>query len=481
MPVDLTLASFPSAMQIQVQIDFTVNLSADNTKITVSDTLTEWRVTDIGLIKTSELIQSQAAGITFTENETWELVGYRVKDSAAGLLSNFTLADNLASASSSTGTPGQAGVASDGSNYLVVSCRESSSGLPAGVIGLFVDENGVRSQAFTIAEHSCYEFSATAAFDGSNYLVVFQRYTSANSGSPEIFAARVTPAGEVLDAAPGIVIASGNNGSQQPVVAYDGSNYLVVYSQYADTTLWNIVATRINPAGQIIDKVSINADNGDQTSPAILFDGRQYMVAWENTATGSGPSLQTDIYAARITPEGMVLDPAGIAIATAPAYQGDAQIAFDGSNYLISWRNVDSFFIDPPVSAIYSRQVTTDGNLLDAPADTMGLAVNTIALPKDDLAVVFNGVNYLLIWRMGAFASDPPSGIYAARVSTAGTLLDTPANSNGIPVTGSPPDFSRYLHPTVLFNGKNALLTWLNNKELSGNQKSLQALFLYPF
>src|SRR5262249_2455289 len=49
--------------------------------------------------------------------------------------------------------------------------------------------------------------------------------------------------------------------------------------------------------------------------PTVAFDGTDYVVAWVDSRTG----IHTDIYGARVSPDGSVLDPAGFAISATNA------------------------------------------------------------------------------------------------------------------------------------------------------------------
>jgi len=67
----------------------------------------------------------------------------------------------------------------------------------------------------------------------------------------------------------------------------------------------------------------------DQNRSALAFDGANFLVTWEDYR-GGGIS---DIYAARVTPQGTVLDPTGIAVSTAADNQRSPALAFDGTNF----------------------------------------------------------------------------------------------------------------------------------------------------
>jgi hypothetical protein len=58
----------------------------------------------------------------------------------------------------------------------------------------------------------------------------------------------------------------------------------------------------------LIDTSGVHAE----AVPAVAFDGANYLVTWMDYRSGS-----SDIYAARVTPQGTVLDPSGIPVSTA--------------------------------------------------------------------------------------------------------------------------------------------------------------------
>ena len=75
-----------------------------------------------------------------------------------------------------------------------------------------------------------------------------------------------------------------------------------------------------------------------QSDAQVAFDGTDYLVVWmDYRGYELGPDY-ADIYAARVTPDGTDLDPNGIPIAVRGGLlEGQPAVAFDGTNYLVTW------------------------------------------------------------------------------------------------------------------------------------------------
>ncbi|MDD1750738.1 MAG: hypothetical protein LUO89_12800, partial [Methanothrix sp.] len=459
------VGSFPNSARVETDASLSVTLSSDNTKITASTVQTQWFSPGIGPVKS--VTATTASNFNSTEIE--ELIGYYVNGQGKGILSQFTLASGVANANSDTETPGKSAISFDGTNYLFVSCRNVGS--PSGLYGVIISGAGAGKilNTFQILSQSCNFPRPAVAFDGTNYLVVFQQ-------NGQIFGTRVSPSGNVLDGPSGFTISSGAPGvitNFAPVIAFDGTNYLVAWQKYNGG--YDIYGSKVTTSGQVLGEFPISQAPGEQVEPSIAFDGTNYMVVWRDARNGF-----TDIYGTRVTQGGIVLDPTGIPISTAPGNQGEPQLVYDGANYFVVWvdqRNSLSYSDND----IYGARIKPDGTLLDGPSDTGGIAINKSTYNSGYVSVVFDGANYFVVWADTNYSIYPPAGIFAARVSTTGGLIDGPSTGDGISISGLPPTFSRYVYPAILFNGQNSLLTWLNNSELSGATKDIDGIVIYPY
>ncbi|MEO0069976.1 MAG: hypothetical protein ABIK18_04190, partial [candidate division WOR-3 bacterium] len=113
-----------------------------------------------------------------------------------------------------------------------------------------------------------------------------------------------------------------------------------------------------------------------------------YLVVWEDYRNGS---YNVDIYGSRVTPEGVVIEPDGIPISTAIRRQTSPKVAFDGRNYLVVWEDYRNGYLN---SDIYGCRVTQGGFVLDS----IGIPVFTTTNPKKSPVVEFDGTNFLVVW-----------------------------------------------------------------------------------
>ena len=315
----------------------------------------------------------------------------------------------ISNASSSQWAPH---VAFDGTNALVIwSDGRSGNG---DIYGARVSQAGtvLDPQGIAVSTNSSTQFLADVAFDGSNYMAVW-RDERAGIDQYDIYGARISPAGTVLDNA-GIPIATGPASQEWPSVAGGGAGFLVSWEDDRDPRYYeDIFAARVTHTGEVLDSSGLDVSTvaNRQETPSAAFDGTNYLVAWYDDRNGS----ERDIYGARVTQGGTVLDPAGIPISTAPGDQFTPEVAFGGDEFLVTWEDRRSGGI---ASNIYAARVSQAGAVLD-PA---GIAVSLAVWEQYEPSIEFDGANYLIAWT--DFRSDDDRDIYGARVTHGGAVLD---------------------------------------------------------
>ena len=106
-----------------------------------------------------------------------------------------------------------------------------------------------------------------------------------------------------------------------------------------------------------------------------------------------------DIYGARLSPDGTVLDQGGLAIAAAPEFQSQANVASNGSNFLAAWGDSRG----PNAPDVFATRVTEGGQVLDP----NGIVVTFFLNEQRDPAVAWNGSTNLALWSDERDPSDP--------------------------------------------------------------------------
>lgn len=335
-------------------------------------------------------------------------------------------------------------IAFDGSNYLVVwedvwpptvrsieihAARVSPS-------GAVIDHLPIPVSTAPRTKHH-----PSVAFDGANYLVVWLDYR--NGGSPDIYGARVSPSGNVLDP-DGIAISTAPGSQVDPSVVFGDSSYLVVWYDWRNGPS-DIYGSRVTPSGVVLDTagIMISADSGCQKQPAVSFDGADYFVVWDDERLGT-----TDIYGARVTQGGTVIDTSGIAICTAVSGQYNPAVSFNDTDYLVAWWDVRNGDSD-----VYGARVTTGGVVLD----TSGIAISTVPGAQGSPRIASAGSDFLVVWRDSRNWTYDLGDIYGARVTSEGNVYPP----EGIPIcyTSGPQTL-----PAVANDGANSLVVWQDRR-----------------
>lgn len=277
------------------------------------------------------------------------------------------------------------------------------------ICGKFVSpETGPVGSTFPISTRNWTEDWPGVAFGDTNYLVVW----NGNFSTWDVFGARVSTTGQVLDPG-GIAIGAWSGDQGYPSVAYGNGNWLVVWDDSRNDA-GDIYGARINSQGQNLDPlhIAISTANNSQWYPSVSFDGTNYIVVWADSRNGN-----FDIYCARLDTAGNVLDPGGIVISNADIHQSLPKVIFDGNNYFIvwmDWRNYGTTEWD-----IFGARVTPQGVVLDPG----GIPICTAPYDQGYPSVAYDGEDYIVLWE--DYRSQETCDIYGARITTNGVVLDT--------------------------------------------------------
>jgi hypothetical protein len=319
--------------------------------------------------------------------------------------------------------------ADDGTSYFV-----TWASTVGGVWGARVSHSGRLLGPGGIPISAGGSAPAVAAGAGE-FLVVWQQ-----SG---VRGARVSASGVLLDSI-GFQIAA--DSGTAPAVAFDGTNFLVVFGGH------DLMGALVSPAGQVLTQpIAVSAAPDRQENPALEFDGTDYFVVWQDLRSGAF----FDVYGARVTPAGTVLDPDGIPVSRALNSQVLPALAFDGTNYLVVWQDYRTGDF-----LIYGTMVSAEGQVVD----TSGFPIATTAIYQRYPAVAFGESLFVVTWERYDFSS---FSVCAARVDRAGTVLDTVA----VVVSDSGVESS-----AIVFGGSSFLVAWQGQSypySISGSRMSL--------
>jgi hypothetical protein len=447
---------------------------------------------DLRFMEIAFEFNGSAYGLIYSaERDVFERNTNIVRYMASNLNIGQVVFDNL-NATSDLSNPGKPAVASSGTGFLVVSCRESDTWpYPSELIGRIVKVDRSMSSEFQIHadENSpagttrCSSTRYNTIFDGANYLVT---YITKLDGNHRIVGKRITPTGNLIDIAPIDISKNSSTSVRVPDLVFDGNRTLVVWSE-KDTTQ-SLKGAFIEQTGGvtdsflIVDNVSdmfLNA-NYSLISPQVAYGDNQFMVIWspyffENTRRDNG----TPIFGQVLNLNGGTLLPEPIQIRSDsgdnPRYP---QIASDGTNYLIGWIEglLETNTIRAGSFKVYARQVNSAGELVGSIASDTGITISDSVLvtdnvskevPKSFLDLSYNDGSYLFLWASTNF--DPATGVYGAKLSQ-----NLESISETAPITGLKRDtfFGDFYKPSQVnvsnLDTRNFILWSSQSGELEG-------------
>lgn len=301
-------------------------------------------------------------------------------------------------------------------------------------VRLDAQANPIDTTPLTLVSNQTNLQQPTAAFDGTSWFVSWSRYAGGTT-SYDIAGARVPRTGAaVLDAKP-IEISNGPEAEYEPIVAFDGTAYLVAWRTYSA-----IFGRRYGKDGKAIgDRLVLATSSGNSVyAMRLATQGAQHLLVWSDFS----PTTSYDIFARRINLDGSPIDPANIVVNADPGYDEAPRVTWDGASFVVAWSRSGQ---------LAAARVNTAGGVLD-PTPVM---VTTSGNYYEN-AIASDGVGSIAVSRIYG------SGLAASDVN--GVKIGKPPTAAATPFLVSKAANSE-TEPSVAWNGTTHFSVWLDTRD----------------
>jgi len=311
--------------------------------------------------------------------------------------------------------------------------------IPSRVWASRLDSGGVLIDSLSVLEGDSSQGSPAVAFDGdSTCLVVWM-------ANRNVYAARLTTSGQVLDTIPIPVAQEPSQRELMPAVAFGQGVYLVAWTAY-DSSNWTTArARRVSAAGVLLDTaILLRHDPAvKQAWPVVTFGDTCFLAAWSE---GMGRS---DVYAARVSASGDLIDTAGVQLSSGPTNDMFPSVGFDGTRYLVMWQERDT--LGSSNHTVCGRLMTVDGVPLDSSLIRPAPSKHSCAYPN----VAVDHENFLVAFSTIDSLTNDANGC-CVRISSDGAVLDS-----GV---FFPLSADAQTDPNGASNGTDFLATWTETR-----------------
>lgn len=300
-------------------------------------------------------------------------------------------------------------IAPDGSGGAIIAWSDGRFGV-SGLFATRLDANGGHvwspfGMPVSVGPMA-YDPSRIISDGAGGAIVAWSEY---RPGSPDIFAQRLSPAGNPLWTTNGAAVCTAPQNQAQPQLVSDGAGGAIVsWLDDRNAGNWDVYAQRVDASGAMqwtANGVGLCIAANNQQRLSMVSDGEGgATITWDDDR--SGPS-SFDVYAQHVTATGgATWTPDGVAVSTAAGNQQSPTIVTsDGGGVIVAWndsRKISEYDIyvqrlEPsygtwghPEPALYS--------VADVPADQGG-KVRVSWYPSDHDALHLQEITHYSIWR----------------------------------------------------------------------------------
>lgn len=315
------------------------------------------------------------------------------------------------------------------------------------------------AKAVTTARPARSQGNADVAWNGKYFFVVWNEANAV--GRTQVWGARVTKTGNVLDPN-GILLATDEfNDNTVPTVAGGPGRFLIAWEIDIEGTYSDLGAAMVNNAGAITRQWGLSFGDNGQSVPVANWNGKLFVVAWQDEPDADNE----EIYGTRVTLDGLTLDgcstdscpsgdDTGIPIVVDPtADQVDPAIASNADVWVVPYSDRNA----ATPNDIGSSAVAVQGSAVIPGGWPLSEAAGSQTAPS----VARNGEVFLVAWtdtRDGA-----ASNIYATRTKPGDEVNYDPTalDPNGIAVSTAAGIQSQV---SVTNRGTGFLATWSDQR-----------------
>jgi len=313
-------------------------------------------------------------------------------------------------------------IVSDGGGGAIIAWQDNRSGTNPNIYAQKIDKNGhvlwtANGVPISIAAND--QINPRIVSDGSGGAII--AWEDFRSGDGNIYAQKINADGAIKWTANGKAITGAANDQINPRIASDGSGGAIITWEDFRSGNGNIYAQKINAAGAIkwaANGKAITGAANDQIKPQIVGDGSGgAIITWQDGRIAANPNIYAQRIDAAGTPKWRTN---GVVITGAVNDQGNPQIVGDGSGgAIIAWEDNRS----ATDTDIYARRIDPSGMVMWAAA---GAAISTAAHDQIDPRMIGDGFGGALItW--DDFRSGSNHDIYIQKVESNGKFPTAPS------------------------------------------------------
>jgi hypothetical protein len=446
--VDVPAGTYTNAMRQVTTVNATAHDNGQSAPITGTETT--WLVPGIGIVKDTTSVMSAAQTIS----SDVELRTAVVNGQTHGFGAAASLTTVIPTGDMTMSLPQSPAITSDGTNFLIVTIQRQVSGgtETQNWIGTLVTPNG-GTPPFNVTAPAApppptSPVRAVVAFDGTNYLIVYE--VDHTPALPTLEAVTFSPAG-VQVAGPNLVATADDGPSEShfEALAYASSSgkYLLVYPQQVGSVS-QLYGVFIAPATATSSGAAFAvAPDSKQGGAAVASDGTDFLVAWDEQSAAPGLEVaKVSSGSSAVSAPLVVFNESGTCCGDlAPA------LSFDGSNYLVVYRDTRGQSNPAATQTLSAARISAAGALLDGSATSPGIVVTSTrnqALGPPTSAFMLGA--HWIVW-VGA-----DGALHGSRVSTVGAVPAAWTEGFALAPSGS------IANPQLASRAADGYLSWIS-------------------